>query len=564
MKTKNGKIIGFLAVALGFCWACEDTADLTSSGSGGTRTRVSLMPGSIEGLRAAAGANTTLADSLHTKQGTTFDTGDTIGFFSDGGDTRDGKDGTEGFSNLKLGYDGATFNSDEFVRDLGQLGGYFGYYPYKPGIETEAGVSVYADSMPGHEKVIDFLTTNYAGEGTDLVSGGGVANHFYHTFAVVRVKLGPGFEDFDKEKGKIFLQLKRKVSAVRIDWKGRTFEDSPFTAVKLNYDDNAVSAEERRLPTYKTTDGDDMVWDVIVPCIPIMWRDTGNIEAGGVTVDAIVLNPGESGEVKIPVNNYEVFQGTLADGTVTHGVRGGFIYTAVIRKVGLDIGVFPYDVEEWKEENLDETLTAGISSTGDYQSFVNTCNSLFGEDRDYTGEEIRNIVSGSEELQKYGTDADGVFTIFLTADLDFSSVEMNSGSLTNLVIPFDGRGHTISNIRMTGGFCGTLRSTLKSLIVEGIRVIQPQESTDPVGLLADKMENNARIEQCSVVNGWLEGNGEVGAAVGTMAGGTVTGCTFSGIMIGTSDGTHQNLVGKYESGAIDDNNRNDMIIEQPE
>ncbi len=559
MKKNSNGIFGFLVAAvLPLCVSCGDTAD--DGLSDGTMTRVALTPGGITDLSAAPVALTPpLAGELKTK-GSTFSEGDEIGFFSEGGDSHEGEDGTKGFSNLRLTYDGKSFNnSEEFVRDLGKLGRYFGYYPYTENIETEEGVSVYADE--GQTRVTDFLTINYGGSGTDLLGGDWSKNRFFHTFAIVRVKCGEGFENFDKENGKIFLQLRQKVSAVRIDWNGEdTDKDSPFTAVRLVYDESATAKEARRLPAFRTTDGE--AWDAIVPCLPMMWKYPDDAKAGGVTIDAIVLKPGDgSDETEIPVDNHEAFQGVLADGNTTHGVRGSFIYTVVIRKEGFDMSVFPYDVEKWEEQDLNETLTAGISSVGEYESFVSTYNSLFNEDREYTQDEILEKANSSEALRKYGTKADdGTFTVFLRSDLDFSdsgNAEGEGGAcVRNLVIPFDGGGHTVSGIRMTGGFCGTLRSALKNFRFRNISVIQPPGSEDPVGLLADKMAGEALIGQCSVTNGWIEGK-TVGAAVGTMEGGTVKDCSFEGIMRGASDPGSEGLAGKKTGGALE-GNRNDM------
>lgn len=565
MEKITDKVSGLLAaaVALCVCAACEDTVrEAAGAGSGMTPGRVSLVPGALQGPMAVVD-DTPPAGALHTKQGVTFVEGDTIGFFSDGGNP-DGEADEKGFSNLKLTFEPPTFNSDEYVKDLNMLGRYFGYFPYREGIEEPEGASVYeqdGDTI----RTIDFLTTNYSGSGDQILQGGNTTwNGFYHTFAVVRVKCGEGFTEYDRADVKVFLQMKRKVSAIRINWKGRKYEDSPFTAVELVYDSLAVGEEERRLQAFRH-EQEGVGWDVIVPCIPMMWRDKDDAEAGGVTVDAIVFVSGTD-TVEVPVDNKEVFHGTLNDGTVVLGVRGGFLYTAVVKKVGLEPTVYPYDVDEWREEDIADTLTAGIGSEGDYTKFVSEYNSLFKEDKDYSTEEIREIVEKSETLKQYGTEVKdgeegaGTFTFLLTSDLDFSHTE-TPPCIKNLVIPFDGRGYTISNMRATGGFCGSLRSTLKNLRFEDISVTRPAGNTAPTGLLADSMATGARIEGCTA-NGRLAGHGPVGAAAGTMSAGIVTGCSFTGMMMGTeTDEEHGGLVGVFTGGtASADNNRNSMTF----
>ncbi len=556
-----------LAVWGGVCLAaalCAAACEQSDGGLSAERAaRVSLAPAIVPpspAALAAAAAVVPPAPELNTKTNP-FIEGDTIGFFSDGGNLSSG-DGDSGFTNLKMTYNGASFVSDSLVADLSRLGRYFGYFPYRQGIETPEGVSVYADEQ--ETKVIDFLTINYAGIGQAIYG----RNNFFHTFAVVRVKCGEGYKDFN---GKVFLQLKRKVATIRIDRKGKDYvEDSPFTAVLLGYDTAAVKEEDRRLPTCTTEDSDgSTVWDAIVPCLPIEWRSPDDAEAGGVTIDAIVLSPegGSSPETVIPVNNYDVFTAKLNSGNTTHGVRGGHLYTTVVKKVGLEPTVFPYDVSEWNEGHIEETVKAGIKDAGEYQSFVTAYNKEFSEDKEYTEEDIRKILEKDSALLKYGTDVNGKFTFLLTGDIDFGETDFNqdggnSVRINYLAVPFDGRGHSITNIRMTGGFCGTLRSSLANVRFGNVSVTQPEGQTSAVGLLADKMEGSAAIRQCSVENGWLQGNGKVGAAAGTMSGGTIAGCTFGGVMRGdTTDTSKQNLVGEYTGGTIEDgSNRNNMTF----
>lgn len=539
--------------------ACVSCAEVEDGLPGDAETRATFTPGGITDLVPAADAPFTPASELQTKKNP-FTEGDQMGFFSDGGDTRDDKKGEEGFSNFKLTYDGTTFTSEDFERDLGTLGHYFGYYPYMDSIESEKGVSVYAEDTV--TRVTDFLTINYAGSGKEMLFNG-QSGHFFHTFAGVRVKCGKGFENFDKENGKVFLQLKRKVSAVRIDWPGRSNHEAAFTAVKLVYDDTARTKEQRRLPTFLTTDGGEAAWDAIVPCLPMMWLHAEEPDSGGVTIDAIVLKPGDgSPEIEIPVDNREVFQGVLSGNshTKTYGVRGNFFYTVVVQKVGTDISVFPYNVEKWNEKDISDTLTTGINGPGDYVGFVKACNNIFKGGESYSEEEIRKKVEESEDLRKYGTEVNDTFTVFLCGDLDLSGTadEENVARVTNLVVPLDGRGYTITGIRGGGGLCGTLHTTLKNLTLKNIHVVQPEGSTGAIGLLADSMANDAKIENCSVENGWLQGNGKVGAAVGTMTGGSIHGCSFGGIMIGETDPSHKGLVGTYMSGDVGEDNRNDM------
>lgn len=549
---KNIFYLYFAAVAsLTALVSCDRTTDMVPGTPEDSRALVS----DIAPLNDAAGADeSAYLSKLTVKKN--FAAGDEIGFFSDGGNIdKTSPDGSEGFANFKLTHNGSGFDSDDFNKDIGRLGYFFGYYPYMQGMESEEGVSVYEDE--DQKKVRDLLTMNNSGKNDDFYTGTGNSVSFFHTFALIQIKRGDGFKTFD---GDVYLQFKKMVKNVRIDWKNRTEQTRPYTSVILKYDDTKVQAEERRLPTFRIENGEGPIWEAIVPCIPIGWEYGEDAKAGGVTLEAVVLEEkdGDRTVTVIPVDNYKTFLTSYSSGQA-HGIRGGSIFTLNIKKVGTDIGVFPAEVAEWGDEQIEATMKGGIASVEDYQSFVATYNTLFSKES-YEENEILGIVNDSEELKKYGTNVGNKFTVFLTADLDFSGSEFDKpgqagARIDNLVIPFDGRGHTISDIRMTGGFCGNLTASLKNLHFGNVYVIQPQGNSDPIGLLADKMSGTATIENCSVENGWLQGNDKVGAAVGTMDGGSIKGCSFSGTMIGTSS-EQDNLVGNYQSGNHSDNSNN--------
>lgn len=565
MKTEISRFFGYIVAAALLCVpaSCERAAD--ESGSPDVSgSRVGLRSG-IMPLDGGSTTSTPPAEALNPKTGTAFTEGDEIGFFSDGGNTTWQNDGSQGFSNFPMTYDGKTFVSDEFKMDVGRLGYFLAYYPYEEGIETEKGVSAYSDKEG--TKGRDFLCTYESYTNSQFYTSGG---NFHHMFAVVRIKLGKGFTNF---QGDILIQMKQKVKNVRIDWPGRDSKDSPFTAVKLiNYEDEEhLKKENRRLPTFRNTDKGIAVWDAIVPCRPIWWRNAEDATAGGVTVEAVVLKAGDGTENAIPVDNYACFLGMVGNNFV-HGVRGSYIYTLEVRKEGFDAAVFPCNVAPWNNGEITETLPVGIADVGNYQTFVKTCNELFKESETYSSEQISEKLKGSSDMRNFGTEVTGAdgstrFTVFLTADLDFSGTDydkpgQSAARIDHLAIPFDGRGHTISNLRMQKGFCGKLSGTLKNLRFDNFTVIQPETETGNIGMLADRMETGSTIEGCEVSYGRIEGNAgaKVGAAVGTMNGGTMRNCTFDGYMYGASDGDTKNLVGETNgSGTVTDDNKNNMV-----
>ena len=562
MKRLIHRIFGYGAAGVVCCLlaACSDPVDenaVESPELSDGKHRVSLLPEIRSSEQAASVGEHHLAAGMMLHGGS-FSPGEEIGFFSKGGNMVDGE--STDFNNLKLMFNGRTFDSEELnsTADAQRMTRIFSYCPYTEGMgDPNTGADIYAKKENGDYdeplRVIDFLTTNYSGGGAQMAT----QNTFKHTFCIVRVTLGKGFESFE---GDIYLQLERKVKAVYIDM---DTEDMPYTqsgitcaAMHLLYEDTAISEKDRRLQTFDNGQtGDLKSWDVIVPCRPVEWYGWEDLSWCGVSVEAIVLVPnGEGQEIKIPVDNYTAFIYTEPSGNQLHGIRGGYIFTVCIKKEGFDATVFPVDVQTWNEGAIKEDIPQGITDEGEYVEFVSKYNSLFNEEKEYSEDDIKRNVAN---LTEWGDSVNGVFTVFFTNDIDLSK---NTGDLhiNNLVIPIDGRGKTIKNGYMEHSFCETMQAggSLKDLYFENLRVVDTV--SEATGLLVGTM-NEGTIDGCRVSGGWIEGK-KVGAAVGTMKNGNVKNCRFGGIMLGEPDTDHKSLVGIYENGNLDDSNRNNMVV----
>lgn len=576
MKRLVHRLLGVLYTGAVCCilGACSERVDEDGfSLPDGQMDRISLQPG----ITTMADVTPPLAGKLITKS--EFQQGDKVGFFSMGGYIQDGK--STDFLNLPLVLSGTTFNSetlsDPALADPGRMERIFSYYPYMEGMEKPEGVDIYAKGTGSEEcdedghvlplRVIDFLTTRESKNGEYL----NTVNEFFHTFSIVRVQLGDGFEDFE---GDIYLQLERKVKGVWIDMEMDVKEPSLYHdmvvgsnitsgLVQLVYDDDAVTAESRRLMTFPTgSTGDNTCWDAIVPCRPIYWWDSENANAGGVTVQSIILDPKDDSQkdIEIPVDNYKIFVQVVEN--QMHGLRGGYIYKVIVKKKGFEASVFPVEVQEWTTGTITENIPVGIKDEKDYYNFIMEYNEQFDADQSYS---VEDIAKKAEALTDWGSTVDGTFTVFLTGDIDLSQgTGMENLIIKNLVIPIDGRGKTIRNCRVNGSFCKTMNGgSLKNLYFDNLRVVPEAGDNTPVGLLVGTM-NDGSIEGCRVTGGWIEGGTaetKLGAAVGTTNNGTVKNCLFSGYMYGQGNPEHNGLIGEYNAGNVDDNNnRNNMTV----
>lgn len=573
MKRKKVRYLSYFAMAaLLSVAACSPQVDGSDSyedelprSGGPVLTRAEIMPIAGDPNRS----DFILSDELKLHKDGRFSKGEELGLFACKGEIT--------YSNLHGVYvdymdDDVKVHGFKFddEPDPNRISEYFTYSPYRAGIENENEVSVYDED----DRAIDFVAQVAGSSGLTLYQGG--ASGFYHIFAVVSISMGEGFEDFD---GEVLLQLQRKPTHIWMDAAEgfNNYNHGAMGAVQLKYGEMSDPPKERRLATVKNEAGRKLsdgsmkaTWEVLVPCLPLFWQSIESETTGGVTVEAIVLQPKPGNEIFVPVDNYSTFVFTTRDGLVVHGLRGTTIYNVEVKKQGVEASVFPYSVEKWEEKKIEETLKAGINNGDDLRNFIMLCNNLFDKDS-YTEEEIASKISEGGEwgkLLQYGTaDEEGHnFTIYLLADIDAGSVASSEDlRLDRLPIPFDGRGHAISNLSLKGSFCGTLGSTLKNLTLRDIRIVPDGGQSEPIGFLAGTMVQGGSIDGCRIENGWLQcQTGQaVGAAVGKASGGSIRNCSFSGIITGGTPGpaVYDGLVGNADGGTPKvESNRNDIII----
>ncbi len=138
--------------------------------------------------------------------------------------------------------------------------------------------------------------------------------------------------------------------------------------------------------------------------------------------------------------------------------------------------------------------------------------------------------------------------ILLEADLDFSREEFTP--IESFGGIFDGQGHTISGISISGdvsetGVFGTIQNTgsVSNLTVEGI--IAPSGTQSKLGGIAGI--NYGQITDCSF-DGKMEGDSELGGIAGRNGRvGTISNCSVSGSIVGTT--SCGGIVG-YNEGTI--------------
>ena len=176
-------------------------------------------------------------------------------------------------------------------------------------------------------------------------------------------------------------------------------------------------------------------------------------------------------------------------------------------------------------------------------------------------------ISTPEDLDKLRNDMTADYV--LANDIDMKDINFvpfgivnneNAGKFTGT---FDGRGHTIKNLRYdvegkgeVGLFSQTNNATIKNLIIEGAYF----KGNANVGGIVGQMYRTT-ITDCAVLNSYIEGRDHVGAIAGEIAqtevdgnwvGGTITNC-FSDARIKTREYQAGGMLGTIHCGTVEKN-----------
>lgn len=176
-------------------------------------------------------------------------------------------------------------------------------------------------------------------------------------------------------------------------------------------------------------------------------------------------------------------------------------------------------------------------------------------------------ISTPEDLDKLRNDMTADYV--LANDIDMKDINFvpfgivnneNAGKFTGT---FDGRGHTIKNLRYdvegkgeVGLFSQTDNATIKNLIIEGAYF----KGNANVGGIVGQMYRTT-ITDCAVLNSYIEGRDHVGAIAGEIAqteeggnyvGGTITNC-FSDARIKTREHQAGGMLGTILCGTVEKN-----------
>ena len=167
-------------------------------------------------------------------------------------------------------------------------------------------------------------------------------------------------------------------------------------------------------------------------------------------------------------------------------------------------------------------------------------------------------LAGLAKMVNEGNTLSG-YTVTLNTDIDLNNVAWtpigpNGDDNNKFMGTFDGRNHTISNLKVTqeagyhaAGLFGALNGTVKNLTIDGATIENLSSGSSTVNgtaVVAGSIYTSGLIDKVTVKNATVQGNRYLGGISGYVYG-SITNCSVETIkLVATPD----NLTGTYDNG----------------
>lgn len=447
-----------------------------------------------------------------------FSTGDKGGFFSEGGNV-----GNNPFENEKMtftlttdseGNVGGYFEAANGVEaDINRMGKTLIYYPYSA---NEHGRQTLRKADNG--EVIDLLYSTTIGD----VNAGSYVATFHHTFSMLIIEGGQGFEKLKANNPEITVTMDKPLTTVefqRVTQPGETNYDIGY---KVVFEGSDKPEDATFKGHYNENDGK---YYIIIPC------------DGGVTKIKSINAKDDSGRMHRIKWQYKSEWGV----TTATNYETKYPVTLALDEMVPVINI--HDITPWDaNKELNTTEQNGIGSIDDFRSWMEEYN--------------KGTAANEDELQKYGNKVEVVngsvteyyWHFILTTDIDLSGLSEASYFIEKLSDHLDGCGHTLSGIKLKEGDNAALikeingkHAYVENLIVDGLTV-NTTGTTDPVGAVATTFTQGT-IENCIFRNVEIDASSPAGIIAGTItANATLSNCTATGSIFATN--TVNRLIGQ--------------------
>ena len=452
---------------------------------------------------------------------TKFDSrNDVIGFYSLYGNL-DGVDGNGPFANARMVYERETSNRSVFgpagmnydVALINQdVTKTFVYFPYSDRMEDE-GMEL-RTMVDGVYRCVDALAMSKI----SISDGGIMSGAFDHTFSEVVILRGYGFDEPREGQDEIKVVTTLPYSHAKVVDNGNSNHDD-WKILKPVYNPEYTTLSEQQCREWVAWDGEPYE------------------DASGKRYPAkyAIIPTAISGD-RSTVNYVELYDnyGTLHKVT-TFGLMSETDkrvsprerYWLTVRLEGLVPTIYPFAITPWAEEtHYTEQRATGINDPDEFMTFVLAYNTYNEKGR---SEEWEEALKTFGDRYVKGDDVRWHFHI----NGDIGSLDVENINIATLCDTLDGRTNTIDKLKSNKAFITELQSggCIRNLTVTGLNVVA-NASDEIVGGLVQTMEGGL-ITGCRV-DGYVNATGAAGLAVGQFSAGTISNCSFSGLVVASS------------------------------
>lgn len=481
-----------------------------------------------------------------------FEVGDEVGLFAVSGQQNPIDDtlfDTE-IENGKMYCDGRTgnyyrFSNGDIVVDPQTVHANYSimYYPYfadMPAAYNNAslpGLPIRRMDTDGIEKCTDVMqtfiyskqTSNNTNSGWDPynyvnylpIASGVLQPKFYHLMTQIVVQRGSRFTS--PKDDRVWIVMKEPCTDVRIT---QTSPSSSFSyKLQALYDNGDEFVE---LP-----DNDGQVIKINKHRVWQAWKgsdlNSQNSHYAIIPSQEVsyILIQDSEGVWQRVTDFYLHFENKLTSKEAIMGHR----YIISVSMSGSNVLAKMLSIKDWNDGGqITDRRQRGINDKSDYMEWVSTYNSYVTE-RDPSYEEKLREFGDVVENQMTGETS---WTFYLYSNLHFK--EGDSYMIKSLDDTL--MGASINTNYVVSGLQSFWidelgpKGRLESIDIEGLYIIDLAESEDSfTGGLIRKLEGG-QLENCNLLNGILVSNKNAGMLAGSVYGGTVKNCTFSGQVIG--------------------------------
>ena len=397
----------------------------------------------------------------------------------------------------------------------------FVYFPYSERMEEE-GLEL-RRMVDGIYRCVDALAISKIADDNEAVMSGS----FNHTFSEIILIRGYGFD--------------------------KPTPDDHITVVTTEPYSHAKVVDNTNDPTVHPE------WKILKPVYNASyrlseqecreWKAWDGAPADGLPAKYVIIPTAISGD-RSTVNYVELYDnnGTLHRVTTfglmnadSKRVSPSERYWLTIKLEGLEPTIYPFAITPWEEAaSYTEQRARGINTAEEFLSFVTAYNTYNERGRGIGYEEGLKNFGDRYEVSENGN-VDVRWHFHINNDFDLSTLTVSNLNIPVLCDTLDGRTNTLSGIRANKAFITELQhqGCIRNLDITGLNVTG---STDLTGGLVNRMTGGL-ITGCSV-DGFVNAGGAAGLAVGQFDAGTISNCSFSGLVVGASSyGEKKGLIG---------------------